>query len=282
MMTLPQLARVLGGIVAGSSVLCPGPGHSPRDRSLSVTPSATAEDGYIVFSHAGDDWRACREHVRQRIGHGQVAHRRIAEHARSNLAGMLWEKSVDPTQIVRDYHTLRGLTLPDDVAGRVVRFHQRCPWRGDDGLIEYRPAMICAFRRIIDDRLVAVHRVALAPDGTKIGRKMLGPVGGAAIKVDDDTNVEQGLFVGEGYETALAGRLLGFRPVWALGSAVAIATMPVLAGIDALTLLAETDDSGANARGARMCARAWRAAGREAYLVVPGIAGDINDVLVLP
>jgi hypothetical protein len=282
MMTLPQLARALGGIVAGSSVLCPGPGHSPKDRSLSVTPSATAEEGFIVFSHAGDDWRACRDHVHERLGHDQLAHRRIAARDRSTMAVMLWNKSVDPTQLVREYHALRGLALPDDVAGRVVRFHQRCPWRGDDGLIEYRPAMILAFRRISDDRLVAVHRVALAPDGTKIGRKMLGPVTGAAIKVDDDTDVEQGLAIGEGYETVLAGRQLGFRPVWALGSAGAIATMPVLAGIDALTLLAETDDSGANARGARVCARAWRAAGREAYVAVPGIAGDINDVLVLP
>ncbi|WMT71139.1 hypothetical protein [Bradyrhizobium sp. Ash2021] len=32
------------------------------------------------------------------------------------------------------------------VAGevRVVRFHPRCPWLGDGGLIEYRPAMILA------------------------------------------------------------------------------------------------------------------------------------------
>jgi putative DNA primase/helicase len=114
-----------------------------------------------------------------------------------------------------------------------------------------------AFRSIADDRLTAIHRVALAPDGTKIGRKMLGPVGGTAIKVDADENVEQGLAIGEGYETGPAGRQLGFRPSWALGSAGAIASFPVLSGIDALTILAETDDSGANARNARICARAW-------------------------
>ena len=110
---------------------------------------------------------------------------------------------------------------------------------------------------------------------------MLGPVAGAAIKIDDDTDVKQGLVVGEGFETCLAGRQLGFRPVWALGCAGAIGRLPVLAGIDALTILAETDDSGDNARNARKCARAWVAAGREASIVMPGIAGDMND-LVMP
>jgi putative DNA primase/helicase len=280
MTALQQLARALGGVVSGDSVLCPGPLHSPKDRSLCITPSATAPDGFIAHSFAGDDWRVCRDHVLQQIGHAKRERRRSPPADRSEVAVMLWNKSSDPTRLVRDYHALRGLTLPDDVAGRVVRFHPRCPWRGDDGLIEYRPAMILAFRSIADDRLTAIHRVALAPDATKVGRKMLGAVGGAAIKVDDDTDIEQGLAIGEGYESALAGRQLGFRPVWALGSAGAIAALPVLSGIDTITIIAETDDAGANARNARICAQAWDAAGREAHIVVPGIAGDLNDLVL--
>jgi putative DNA primase/helicase len=264
--SLSQLAKVLGGVVSGRSVLCPGPLHSPKDRSLCVTPADAMPAGFICQNFAGDDWRTCRDHVLARIGH--ASRERAPPVDRTAAAVKLWNKSQDPGQLVRDYHALRGLKLPDDVAGRVVRFHQRCPWRTGGGLIEHRPAMILAFRNIADDRLTAIHRVALAPDGTKIGRMMLGAVGGAAIKVDGDADIEQGLAVGEGYETALAGRQLGFAPVWALGSAGAIATLPVLSGIDSITILAETDDAGANARAARTCARAWVGAGREALIAI--------------
>ena len=85
--------------------------------------------------------------------------------------------------------------------------------------------------------------------------------------------------IGEGFETCLAARALGFRPIWALGSAQAIGAFPVLAGIDALTIMGETDDSGDNAQNARTCARAWVTAGRETSIVVPDVPGDMNDVV---
>jgi hypothetical protein len=57
-----EIAAALGGQVAGpSTVLCPGPGHSAQDRSLAVRLHQSAPDGFLVHSHAGDDWRACRE-----------------------------------------------------------------------------------------------------------------------------------------------------------------------------------------------------------------------------
>jgi hypothetical protein len=39
---LRSLARALGGEVVGRQVLAPGPGHSRRDRSLSICSSAKA------------------------------------------------------------------------------------------------------------------------------------------------------------------------------------------------------------------------------------------------
>ena len=83
---------------------------------------------------------------------------------------------------------------------------------------------------------------------------MLGRARDAAIKLDADENVTLGLHIGEGVETCLAAWLAGFRPVWALGSAGAIATFPVLSGIEAITVLGEVGDGGANRpRGASMC-----------------------------
>ena len=51
---LRAVARALGGEMSGSQVLAPGPGHSPKDRSLSVRLSPSAPDGFVAFSHAGD------------------------------------------------------------------------------------------------------------------------------------------------------------------------------------------------------------------------------------
>ena len=62
-------AAALGGEVAGhNTILCPGPGHSSKDRSLSVKLDPTAPDEFLTYSHAGDDWRLCRDHVRPRLG----------------------------------------------------------------------------------------------------------------------------------------------------------------------------------------------------------------------
>ena len=60
-------AAALGGDVSGRGVICPGPGHSTRDRSLSVTPSAASPDGFLVQSSAGDDPIACKDYVRTKL-----------------------------------------------------------------------------------------------------------------------------------------------------------------------------------------------------------------------
>lgn len=61
MMDLQAVARALGGVVAGSQVLAPGPNHSPTDRSLSVKVDAAAPGGILVHSFAGDDPLECKD-----------------------------------------------------------------------------------------------------------------------------------------------------------------------------------------------------------------------------
>src|SRR5580704_6128701 len=65
---LRAIARAQGGQVVGGQVSAPGPGHSARDRSLSVRISPSSPDGFVAFSHAGDAWQACRDHIRARLG----------------------------------------------------------------------------------------------------------------------------------------------------------------------------------------------------------------------
>jgi len=68
LLDLKNLAIPLDGDVSGSQVLAPGPGHRGRDRSMTVMLSSTAPEGFIAFSHAEDDFRDSREHVRRQLG----------------------------------------------------------------------------------------------------------------------------------------------------------------------------------------------------------------------
>ena len=67
-MSLKSIARALGGEATGGQVLCPGPGHGPKDRSLAVKPDSSAPGGFVVFSHADDDPIACKDYVREQLG----------------------------------------------------------------------------------------------------------------------------------------------------------------------------------------------------------------------
>ena len=284
------VARALGGNVSGRNVLAPGPGHSRADRSLSIKIDPDAPDGFIVHSFAGDSPIACRDHVRTSLGVGARERGRrypLPERSRlsaaapnddsrnrSALALQIWNEAHDPREtLVANYLASRGLTLPDDVAGEAIRFHPALKF--DGGPVD---AMVALFRDMTTNEPCGIHRTFLDAAVRKLDRRMLGRVRGAAIKLDADENVTLGLHVGEGVETCLAARLAGFRPVWALGSASAIAALPVLSGIEAITILGEVGDGGANHRAVRACAARWIEDGREAFIIAPLVGGDLNDV----
>jgi putative DNA primase/helicase len=281
---LRSLARALDGDVGGNQILAPGPGHGPRDRSLSVRLSASAPDGFLAFSHAGDDWQACRDYVKQRLGldrdgwkrerpaalkrptpapadDGDDRGKKIAD------AIALWRDSVDPRgTVVQAYLKSRVLALDDDVAGSVIRWNPRIG------------AMVSLFRNIHTDEPQAVSRTFLDSEGRKLERKFLGPVGGAAIKLDADEEVTHGLHIGEGVETCMAARQLGLRPAWALGSSGAIGRFPVLSGIECLTILIELDAGASDAASAE-CAERWHKAGLEVVTIAPKTGKDLNDAI---
>lgn len=282
------LAQALGGEVAGYGILAPGPGHSAADRSLSVRLDSTAPDGFIVHSFAGDAAMECRAHVRAAIGscglfssHGtdssQSIHDLIPRGGslqRSALALNLWSEGRDPRgTVVATYLASRGLSIPDELAHSVIRFRPKLMTKTGSA-----DCMLALFRDVRTNEPCGIHRTFLDRTGGKLGRKMLGRARSAAIKLNADEHVTLGLHIGEGIESCLAAYLAGFRPVWAVGSANAIAAFPVLPGIEAITILGENDDGGTNFRAACACAKRWTNAGREALAVWPQVGGDFNDV----
>jgi hypothetical protein len=309
MIDIRAMARLLGGEVAGRDiVLCPGPRHSPRDRSLQVTFDERAPDGVLVHSFAGDHWQDCRDCVRERLGlppwkPGDEQERRIHparirewdgrtvnqmrsapcqrsadDQVRIERARAIWDEARDPRgTLVEAYFCIRRLTLDDGVAGRALRFHARCPWRNENtGQTDRVPALIAAFRSLDDDEVTAIHRIALTPDGHKLGRRMLGLVQRAAVKLDDHVGDE--LAIGEGIETCLAARMLGIQPTWALGSVGMIAHFPLLSGIRTLRLIGEDDTASENA--VALCGERWQRAGRRVRVIKPALdCKDLNDSL---
>lgn len=279
-----MIATVLGGEVTGpNQVRAPGPGHSKNDRSLSVKIEPSARDGFLVHSFANDDYWICRNHVLVALGvlgrAGALASsiENSTQNGSSSYAALrLWNEAVDARDTLVDvYLQSRGLTLPDPTCS-AIRFHPKCPF----GPSVRHPCMVTLFRDIRTNEPKALLRTALEPDGKKIGRKMLGPKGGCAAKLSGDADISQGLTIGEGIETTIAGIAEGFGPAWAVGDAGEMARFPVLPGIESLAILVDNDESGTGAASALECSKRWTAAGLRVQRVIPEQMGtDMADVV---
>lgn len=187
-----------------------------------------------------------------------------------DMARSIWRAAIPAAgTLVEAYLASRGLTLPGDAP---LRFHPACQ-RGADRL----PAMVALMTAPETAEPCGVHRTFLRADGTGKAEGQAKMMAGNAgvIRLVPDIDVAEGLGLAEGIETALAVmQHIGWRPVWAASSAGAIRGFPVLAGIEALTVFADTGAAGECA--ARDCAGRWTAARREARIVAPPI-GDWDD-----
>lgn len=194
----------------------------------------------------------------------------------ASTARRLWQEAGEARSTpVETYLASRGLTLRHDVP---IRFHPACP-RGSERL----PAMVCLMTDPTTAEPCGVHRTYLRPDGCgKVehgtAKQMLGNAG--VIRLVEDAEVTTGLGIAEGIETSLAiMQRAGWSPIWACASAGGIARLPVLAGIEALTIFPDLDDKGAGIDAARKCAERYREGSREVTIMKPPIGRDWLDAL---
>jgi hypothetical protein len=201
--------------------------------------------------------------------------------ARSKWAREIWHAARDPRgTLVEAYLNSRLLALDCDLAGKVLRFHPRCPWLNEHAERVFLPALIACFRSIDDNTITAIHRIRLdQPERwPKAERRMLGVVHRAAVKLDGDVGDE--VAIGEGVETCMTARAFGIRPTWALGSAGGIERFPVLPNVRTLRIIGENDS--VNEKAVELCGWRWQAAGRRVRVIRPDIDfKDLNDVLNL-
>ncbi|ACI93262.1 virulence-associated protein E [Afipia carboxidovorans OM5] len=272
MNSLHNLADALGGdVISNRCILCPGPAHSRKDRSLKVKfrPDGT----FSVTSFAGDDWRECKDFIRERLGLPSDWKRQPAnddkpiirlrerdddEPARIRSALMRWEHAIPIAGTLAErYLASRGLTYNGDA----IRY------RVNDR------SMVALMTDAITAEPTGVHCTYLDADGRKTGRKMYGRARGAVVRLSADDDVTLGLAIGEGIETALA---TGFTPIWACLSAGTMQNFPVLSGIECLTIFADRDHAGMSAANA--CGRRWHQAEKEIEIVAPSeIGADFAD-----
>ena len=144
-----------------------------------------------------------------------------------------------------------------DVGGLALAHAVR--WHGRIG------AVVALMTDAVTGEAIGVHRTFLDAAGKKLDRRMLGRQG--VIRISPDEVVADGLGVAEGIEDALAVLLAGWSPIWAATSAGAIARLPVLAGVESLTIFADADQAGLLA--AQSCCARWHALDRDAAIASP-------------
>jgi len=300
---LRAIARALGGEVVGRQVVAPGPGHSPRDRSLSVTISAAAPEGFLAFSHAGDDFAECRDHVKARLGidrrqqenRPQTPPRRPTQPPRDDdrdARALILAKQIafelrpvlgSPGETyVRDARKIVTSAI-EDVLERTdgVGWHPAV-YFNEPGHALHGRKLGCIVG-VMTDPITAMPTGGISRtyihEGQKVTKaKSLGPAGIVRLSLDED--VLERLHIAEGLETALGAMSKGLRPMWATGSTAIMAKFPLLSGIKALTIIADHDANGAGERAAAEVASRWREAGKEARVWRPKSIGDLNDILI--
>lgn len=285
-MNIAHLAKQLGGDVAGRDrVLCPGPGHSSKDRSLSVI---VVGDGYLVHSFAADDWKDCRDHVADLLGLGssrfprpcveELEKLRQAEEAQAKkveaLALACWREAqpIGGTVAETYLREARGITcaLPE-----TLRFHPNCRHPSTKRF----PAMVAC---VDGAERFAIHRTYLRVDGAgkadiEPAKAMLGAMAGGAVRLTDGGSR---LAVCEGIETGLSlatGLVNGSPTVWAALSTSGMKRLLLPSRPGQLLIATDGDEAGrtaGNALGERADALGWKVS------LLPAPEGrDWNDVL---
>lgn len=143
------------------------------------------------------------------------------------------------------------------------------------------PALVGRISDVLDARRgLGVHLTWLARDGQRwrrAERRYLGRKAGGCVRLWSDEAATHGLAVAEGIESALAAAHL-FTPVWSMLDAGNLAALPVLPGVEALTIFADRDASGAGQDAAFEAAERWLTAGRDVVTLMSSEVGrDVAD-----
>ena len=277
-----DITKALGGKWAGRYGLARCPVHDDRTPSLKVRDDPRKDDGIDVVCFANCDWRDVKAAlVRQGLlpefkptsfstsfsfTTPPPAPDRADEAGRVDLALKIWDAAGPLKNSLgwRYFTERRGLRVGLLDLDHCLRFHVgfSAVVASDDGR-----------RSPIEP--AGVHRTFLKADATKNaeqGREGQDDAGQgrapSACRADEDRDATAWAFA-EGIEDRASPSCSpAGRPVWVCGfRAGGIERLPVMAGIEHLTIFADNDRAGIHA--AQTCADRWHQAGRDAEVRTP-------------
>lgn len=243
------------------------PGSRTKPLKITIEP-----DGAVWFCHR------CGEAGCERHGSRQPITRSAAStHTTLSTFGRaVWDKCHELAGTALDYLRARHCVIPPTDSD--LRWHQALGHpSGHVG-----PALVGLVTDTITNEPISLHRTWIRADGTKAAvdppRMLLKGhrKAGGVIRLWPDKTVEQGLAIGEGIETCLAAAH-AFTPIWSTIDAGNLSAFPILAGIDALTIYADADESGK--RGASICARRWASIAEVTIVTPKQVGADIANVV---
>ncbi len=255
MTDLRSIVMRLGGDLSSCNrkARIPGPGHSPRDRSMSL---ALTEDGRLLYySFAGDSAEAMRSHlgleeialfksVEFMPRMFRLAEIRAEQNRKLSFCRALWERC-GPSQGTLAHTYLRARMIDIHTMPEALRFCADAP-RGYES--ESRsPAMVA---QVTDatGQACGLHLTFLREDGgANVGRVMMGSVAGGCVRLFPP---RPHLAVAEGIETALAYSYMKGVCCWASLSTSGLMAFSVPDGCERVTVAADNDKSGAGLRAA--------------------------------
>jgi hypothetical protein len=281
---LQELANRGGGDFYGHYVRLPGPGHSARDDSLSV--SIGRNGRVILHSFAGDDDAKVRAYLKS-LGVDVSGARATLPGARrfaaavdieakrkAAAANRIWGESVPIAgTLASRYLESRAIASPWPLS---LRFHSRCP----DGK-QRRPALIAACTSLDAPMQVeAIQRIFLCPlSGRKAAvqapKKALGAHRGRGVVLGAVTDT---LLVSEGIESGLsASAQFNNMPAIATLGAEFMSRLIIPTRVRHVVIAADEDEPGL--RAAFSLAARLRGEGRIVCIRTPPTGfKDFNDL----
>ena len=281
-----EITGVLGGKWHGRYGLCPGPGHSPHDRSLKLSDGPS---GLLVHSFAGERWQDIKDALRsQGLLPGRDQDRDISRQSWASPAAVddgpdierkrafarnIWERAQPAAgTLVEAYLRSRGVTLSMPAALRFAPALTHMP----TGM--RLPAMVAA---VVDvhGHLVGIHRTYLGADGcskaaVKFSKMMLGNCGGGAVRL---APVAPEIAITEGIETGLSVQQATGIATWSALSAGGIRSLTIPTEVRRITIFADGDPVGIAA--AEHAARRFHSEGRKVLITAAPAGADFNDIL---
>lgn len=184
------------------------------------------------------------------------------------LVRRIWNGALDPPgPVVGAYLHSRQLGLSEGLSNRALCFHRALTFHG--ALVPRMVALLCD---VVTSEPCGRDRTRLDRHDPRLACRKLGRAQRAAIKLHPDDAVTRGPLISARREPGLAC----CRPVWALASLGAIAGVPGLHGIEAISILAEFNYHAGNRGAAQAGAKRWIPADEVALAIA--FAGDAANL----